>query len=337
MGVDHSSLDRAIDAIRSAYGDESVRFGDEKPLVARIPTGSIELDWATAGGIPIGRWSHFYGGYMSSKTLTSWNVIREAQAKGMTCAYYNIEKQYDPKWVKNHGIKQNELVVVEGTEIERIGAKMEALLPSVDLHVVDSIASAVSLEELAARMEDQSMGLAARTWGRVIRKLLDRFDDAQNCVVMINQVRDVFGRGGGEAPPGGKMIDFTSSLNLHFRRSHWLNRRPDGVLDPEAKAAPSLTGDPQPAGIEFQVRVVKSRVGPPLRTARMRMDFETGKFDETWALVKGAKHFGVVEVKGGWYRLADGTKHHGESKFREALDSDKKLRKLVVDVMMAQM
>lgn len=332
MPVNPDTLDKALAHIRKQYGPGSVVAGDETPFVSRIPTGALELDLATNGGIPIGRWTHKFGGYMSAKTLTSWNIIANAQELGMTCAYYNIEKQYDKDWVARRGIKTKDLVVVEKTAIEDVGTAMEALLPSVHLHVLDSMAAAVALDELAADLDEWRPGRAAAAWSKTFRRINERFDDRENTIIMINQVRDVFqaGRSGGEAPPGGRMVDFMSSLSLHFKRSSWLFRDKNGDLHPEGTSEASLSGDTTPSGLEFQVRVAKSRVGPPLRTARLRLDFATGEFDHMWTLVKAAKFYNLfnkTSEKSSWYELPDGTKVQGEVGIRERLREDTDLVK----------
>ena len=134
MNDPEQQLEIAINAIRKKYGENSLRYGDEQDAIGRISTGSLAFDYATGGGIPIGRFSRFYGGFSSCKSLTCWRVIKQAQAQGMTCAYYNIEKQYDRSLVERIGIDSKSLMVVEGTTIEETSAKMEALLGSVDLH-----------------------------------------------------------------------------------------------------------------------------------------------------------------------------------------------------------
>lgn len=335
MPVDTSQLPKALEKIEKAYGAGSIRAGDGKPSVGRISTGAMELDYATGGGIPIGRWSHFYGGYSSAKTLTSWNIVREAQKLGMTCAYYNLEKQYEPDLLVKRGINVKDLIVVEGTTIEGTGAKLEALLASVHVHILDSLAVGVSIQELGSDIEDNHMGLQARSWAKVLRRANERFDDTENTVIMINQVRDVFGRGGGEAPPGGRLIDYISSLNLYFRRSSWLYRDDDGNLDSDNKQNKGLADDPEPEGIEFQVRVQKSRVCQPFRTARLRLDFKTIEFDELWSYAKAAEYFEVItKTSAGRFELADGTKIHGRSKLREAIAADPSLQQAIRDRML---
>ena len=337
MPVDPAMLPRALEAIKNEYGSSSYRMGHEQDPVARISTGNIELDYATNGGIPIGRWTHGYGGYSSCKTLSlAWNTIRRAQEMGMTVAYYNMEKQYDKDWVSKRGVDVKNLIVVEGTTIEGTGAKLEALMGSVHLHVLDSMAVAVSIDALNADVEDWQMGLQARAWGKVIQRVNERFDENENTVVMINQVRDVFGRGGGESPPGGRSIDFISSLSLHFRRSSWLFHDDEGVLDDKGSGDAKLNDDKQPDGMEFVVRVIKSRVGPPLRTARLRLDFTTGEWDNLFTLAKAAEHFNVVETTSkGRFVLPGGEKIHGKRKLRDAIEADRTLQQKIKQAMFA--
>jgi protein RecA len=326
MPIDPSSLDKALAAIRKEYGDGSIHTGTEKPPLERIPFGSVQLDWATGGGFPLGRWGHFYGGYSSAKTLTCWNLIKSAQELGLTCAYYNLEKQYDEPWVAARGVDVEKLYVVEGTTIEGTGERLEALLGAINVHVIDSLASAVSVDELAGETTDWNPGIQARAWGKVLRRANERFDDSENAIIMINQTREMFGARGAESPTSGRFVEYMSSMSLHFKRSGWLFRDKNGFLHPDGSKTDSVTGDTEPSGIEFQVRVAKSRVGPPLRSARMRLDFDTGEYDELWALTRGAVYFGVVKQSGSWYTVPGLEKAvQGENGVRQALINDPEL------------
>lgn len=318
--VSNLELDKALAAIRKQYGDAVVRRGSDKPEIQRIPTGSLILDWVTGGGFPLGRWCHFYGGYASAKTLTAWNAIREAQAQGLTCAYYNIENQFDPVWAKERGIDIDALHVIDRTKIEDVGEILETLLGVVNVHVIDSIGAAVSSDELAADIRDWQMGLAARAWGKALRRANDRFNDQENMIIMINHAKDIFGRMGGEEPSGPKLINFYSSLNLHFKRSSWLYYDKNGLLSTDGNKTDSLSGDTEPDGMEFQVRVAKSRISEPLRSARFRMDFKSGEFDHLWVLASAADYFGLVKKGGSWYTIG-----------KEKVQGEKGLRKYIAE------
>lgn len=335
MPVDPSSLDKALTAIKRTYGDDSIVKGNEKPVLRRIPTGSLELDYATGGGVPLGRWMHFYGPKSSSKTLTAWNIIAQAQAMGLKCAYYNIEKQYDEVWCQKHGIDTENLELVQGAKIEEVGAKLETLLGSVHLHVIDSLAAAVSQEELLMKADEWRPGIGARSWGKVLRRANERFDDQENAVIMINQTRSTFGYGGADQPTMGAAIGYIARLELAFRRSSWLFYDKNGVLSPDAPQGDSLTGDKEPDGIEFQVRVEKTAgFGRPQGTARMRLDYGTGQYDEMWTLVKGAKFYKLVDQAGSWYTCPGGKKVQGEAGLREYISANPKFADKIIKALL---
>ena len=332
--VSNLELDKAIAAIQKQYGDNVIRKGSEKPLIQRIPTGSLILDWVTGGGFPLGRWCHFYGGYASAKTLTAWNLIRESQRKGLTCAYYNIENQFDPTWAKERGIDIDALHVIDRTKIEDVGEILETLLGVVNIHVIDSIGAAVSSDELAADIRDWQMGLAARAWGKALRRANDRFDDEKNTIVLINHAKDIFGRMGGEEPSGPKLINFYSSLNLHFKRSSWLYYDKNGLLSTDGNKTDSLSGDTEPDGMEFQVRVAKSRISEPLRSARFRMDFKSGEFDHLWVLASAADYFGLVGKNKSWYTIGE-EKVQGEKGLRQYISEHPEFGNKIAERVMA--
>lgn len=336
--VDVGTLDRAIAEIRKAYGEDTVRLGSSYPDPPRISTGSLELDIITGGGFPIGRIIHEYGGQFSAKSMTALNVIANAQKMDQICAYYDTEKQFNATWAAKHGVDVDKLIIVEKTVIEEIGTAMEALLGSVHLHVVDSVPAAISIDELSAKNEEWRPGISARAWGKTLRRAQERFDPRENTLILINHVGTVFGKySGGEEPKGAKFIEYLSSLSLEFRRSSWLFRGKDGNLKQEGDSEVSISGDKTPAGIEFQVRVKKSRVCVPFQSARLRLDFATGKVDDDWSITKAAIIYGLVEKGGSWFTLPSGDKVQGEAGLRKFIVENEDFKQQVVDIIKEQM
>lgn len=321
MPVEHENFNEVLNKISRKYEDD-IRMGDRYENPPRISTGSLELDAAMGGGIPQGRFSRFYGGYHSCKTLTALNVIAEAQKLGLSCAYYNIEKQYDPEFAKIRGVQPEKLAIVEGTTIEEIGDKMEALFSVVHIHIIDSCTIAVSEDELNADVRDWRPGLSARAWGKVFRRLNERFDHHEHTVLLLDQVRANFKPGGGEIAAGGNILDHQSSMTAHFRKGKWLYYDNNGNLHEKGNKEEGMSGQVEPAGQEIKVRVDKSRVGRPLLTATMWLDFQTLKFDDDFEYLKAGKHFEIfrkTSEKGTWFEYG-GTKYQ-----------DKGLRKLLTD------
>ena len=308
--VDPAGLDRALANIRKEYGSDVTRKGDTYHSPGRISMGSLELDIVTRGGIPIGRWSHFYGNQFSAKTLVALKAIGNAQKMGLKCAYYNVEKQFDPEWAEKHGIDTSQLEMIETNVIEEIGDIMESLMGSVHFHVIDSIPAAVSQDELAGETGDWLPGIQARAWGKTMRRVHNSFNE-ENAVLMINHIGTAFGKytGGGDAPKGGKILEYLSSLSVEFRRTSWLFRNKKGVLADEGEGEQALdVRDKDPGGIEFATRVKKSRVSTPLKTARMRLDFSTGDIDDLWSLAKAAQIYELAKresSKSSWYTIGE--------------------------------
>lgn len=300
--------------------ENDIRNGDEIEHAERISTGSLELDAAMGGGVPQGRWTRFYGGYHSAKTLTAFAVAREAQKMGLTVAYYNVEKQYHPEFTRDKiGVDIDNLTIVEGTTVEEIGEKMEALLGVIHLHIIDSCTIAVSEDELNADIRDWRPGINARAWGKVFRRLNERFDQTENTAILIDQMRTNF-KTGGEDPAGGRVFDFQSSMSVLFKKGSWLFRNPEGFLDEKAKQEKGMSGQVEPSGIEIKARVEKSRVCRPFRTASRRLDLDTTQFDDMFEITKAAKHYKIVEQRGSYYYL-DGEKiGQGDKQLREYLE-----------------
>lgn len=300
MTVRPEDYDEIVAKINKKY-EGDIRRGSDYEHVARLPTGSLLLDLAMGGGVPMGRWTRFYGGYHSTKTLTALSTIREAQKLGMLCAYYNVEKQYDVQFARdNIGLDTEALTLVEGASIEEIGEKMETMMQVCHLHVIDSCSIAVSEDELNADIRDWRPGISARAWGKVFKRLNDRFDQLANTVILIDQVRVNF-KTQGEQAAGGRVFDHQSSMSVLFRKGSWLFRNEHGFLDDKAKQSKGFDGQIEPSGYEVKCRVEKSRVGRPFRTATMRLDLDTIAFDRIFELKNAAVHYGVVQQRGSYY------------------------------------
>jgi RecA/RadA recombinase len=357
MPVDPSKYDETVAAIEKAYGKGVIRSGSKDPEVLHIPTGSYELDHITGKGVPMGRVSRFYGGWSSAKSLTCWNVVKNAHRfhiwnpqrfpNGLEVIYYNLEKQFDRRYCEQLGVDVKRLKVVDADTVEDCGTMLHDLLDSAHLHIVDSCSSVPTLDELNKSLHEHTMGVHAKAWGKVLRRVVKSMDARENGIILVDQIRDVF-NSGSVAPPGGRSMEHASSMSLMFRRGGWLHRDDNGILDPDAKALKALSELTEPEGIEIQVRVEKSRVCRPLRSARMRLDLKTGEWDLIYELTKAGAFFDedgapaydsgkapiIAQPSTGRYMLQDGTKIHGKKKLRLAVEQDPELQQRIVNAMM---
>lgn len=333
--VDTTGYEDVVNALEKRY-EGTILKGDEQDTPGRIPTGSLNLDYITSGGIPIGRWTRMYGGYSSTKTRSCWSVIKHAQEMGLTCAYYDVEKQYTKEAAESVGVDSSELILVRGSQIEEVGEKLESMLGVAHLHIIDSCSNAVSIDELEADLTEWRPGLMARAWGKALRRAHERFDSGENTVILIDQLRTSFGRGKStEEPPGGKFLGFLSSNSLNFRRGKWLFYDKNGHLSENGTSGKTLSGDPEPDGREIKVRADKSRVGRPDLVAVMHFDHNKYDFDYEWEYVNALKSLGVVKQKGSWWEFPEGeTKVQGDNGLRGLLNDTEGLREMVYERVM---
>lgn len=326
MPVDVSQRDAVVSAINKKYVGKLQR-GHEIANPKRVSTGSLELDIAMGGGVPLGRRTRLAGQWSSGKSLICWNIIRNCQALGLHCVYYNVEKQYTPEFVASRGVDIEKLDVVHETAIESIGEILESLLGVAHVHVIDSTKAAVSLDALNCSISDWRPGLEARAWGKVFNVMNNKFDIEDNTLIQVDQMRvKNFQGGGAEEPAGGKVFDFGSDMTVIFKKGPYLYYDDEGHLSESGKdASKNLAKQHVPAGRMIQARVDKSRVSRPLLPATMMLDLNTNDFDYLFEYAKAAKEHGIVEVKSGgnYYYTPPGTDD------RIRILSEKRLRSFI--------
>lgn len=357
--VDPKNIEDIIQSVEKAYGENVIHKSSEFQRILRIPFDSIELNVATGGGVPVGRWSRFWGGESSGKTTNALKVIRNAQnihiiaeqmlecdyepvkaeaerilekfPEGMSCCYYNIEKSFDKVHAENIGVDTDKLWLVEASEIEKVGEILEASLGAFNLHVIDSVSAAVPLEAMEADITDWQRGLNARVWNKVLDHVEEKVEESENAVILIDQVRQNMFTGG-ETVSGGKRLGHVSSLTVHFKRGKDLYMTSSGALKPEKpKNAETLSGEAEPVGFEMLAHVRKSRVGTAQRKANMQYEYALRGVNRYSELAKASYWLGFVEVGGSWFTLPSGDKVQGVGKLINAIKEDPKLQKQIQD------
>jgi RecA/RadA recombinase len=276
--------------------------------------------------------------------MTALYAIAAAQKLGLVCVYFNIEKRFDKEFARRIGIDVDKLIIAEGTSIEEIGEKLEALFTVAHFFVLDSCSIAVSEDELECNVRDWRPGINARAWGKVFRRLTERFDTVENTVILIDQVRVDF-KTGGENPAGGRVFDHQSSMSVLFTKGKWLYLDEDGILNEEAKKTKGIDGQTTPDGREIKIRVEKSSVCRPFRTATLHYNLDTLEYDRTYEYVKAAKHYGVIAPSpsggaGRWvYIDGDGevTKLYGDKQIRKFIEGNDDIQKYICETAMEAM
>lgn len=201
-------LQKLIGDLNKKFGANAVTLGFPKnengeiKEIERIPTGSISLDIALGGGLPLGRFIEISGAYSSTKTTQCLHIIREAQKYGLVCALIDVEGTTDEAFATSIGVDFNSLIYCRPDSMEEATQLLLDLQRSGEVHfaVLDSIAAMAPNKEQESSMEDSvRMGIPQQLLGEYFRKYqannnrLEREGHRPFTIIGINQIREKIG------------------------------------------------------------------------------------------------------------------------------------------------
>ena len=287
--ADNKILENTLKAIQTKFGEGAImKMGDTpKVNINVIPTGSLGLDMALGvGGIPRGRIIEIFGPESSGKTTLASHIVAEAQKLGGICAYIDAEHAMDPEYTKKLGVKINDLLVSQPDTGEQALEIVESLVRSgkVDVIVVDSVAALTPKDEIEGDMGAYHVGKQARLMSQALRKLAGIVSKSKTVVIFINQIRMQIGVmfGNPETTPGGKALQFYTSIRLDIRKIAQIKRGEEVV------------------GSRTRVKVVKNKVAAPFKQTEFDIIYNEGISKEGEIIALGEK-FKILEKNGNSY------------------------------------
>jgi len=291
-------VDNAVEVIHKKYGETSImKMGDKAEMkVEVISTGNAAIDMALGvGGLPKGRIVEVFGPESSGKSTFCLHVLAQAQKDGGTVAFVDVEHALDPEYARNLGVDVDEMFISQPDYGEQALEIVDELVGSggFSVVVVDSVAALTPLAELKGEMGDSHVGLHPRMMSQALRKITSNVNKTKTIVVFTNQIREKIGVmfGSPEVTPGGRAMKFYSSIRIDIRRR-------GQTKDKETDLA---------SGNEVDVKIIKNKVAPPFRTAKVDLLYGHGFINEA-ALVDLGVESGVVNKSGAWYATSDGEK-----------------------------
>lgn len=306
-------LDKALKDITKRYGEGSImRLGQAKHLaVDVIPTGSLSLDIALGvGGIPKARISEIYGPESSGKTTICQHIVAEAQKRGGTAAFIDMEHALDPVYAAKCGVNVDELLISQPDMGEQALEITETLVRSgaLDVVVIDSVAALVPRSEIEGDMGDPSMGTQARLMSQAMRKLSGAINQTRTAVIFTNQLRHKIGVmfGNPETTSGGNALKFYASVRLDVRRIQSI------------KVGAEIIGN------RVRVRVVKNKVAAPFRTAEFDIMYNEG-ISKLGDVLDLAAEMDIINKSGSWYSYGDIRLGQGRENAKEYLKENEEL------------
>lgn len=279
----------AMQKIEQQFGTGAIMRMGENPGsrdIERVSTGSLSLDAALGGGLPMGRIVEIYGPESSGKTTLTLHVIAESQKKGGVAAFVDAEHALDPAYARKLGVQVDDLLISQPDTGEQALEIVDVLVRSgaVNIIVVDSVAALTPKAEIDGDMGDHHVGLQARLMSQALRKLTAIIQRSNVLVIFINQIRMKIGVmfGNPETTTGGNALKFYSSVRLDIRRTGAI-KKGDEVL-----------------GNETLVKVVKNKVAPPFKKATFDILYNEGISHESELVDLGVTHK-IIDKAGAWY------------------------------------
>lgn len=197
MSEDKKTIKEVIKELNKKFGRTSINFADTVKDRTRIPFKQKYLNDLTGGGVPCGQFTTIWGGSSCGKSSTILDLIAEAQKKGLTCVYCDLEHSYDPKWAAKHGVDASKLIYGDfGSAEEPMDALIAFCKAQVaDLIIVDSIQGLSpkgEQEEKSGKeksVQDDTMALLARKLSQFFRMSAGLVSQANTAVVLVGQTR----------------------------------------------------------------------------------------------------------------------------------------------------
>ena len=308
------ALDLTIGQIEKRFGKGSImKLGEATNMssIEAIPSGSLALDLALGvGGIPRGRVAEIFGPEGSGKTTLGQHIIAEAQKRGGTAAYIDVEHALDPNYASHCGVNVDDMLISQPDTGEQALEITEALVRSgaIDVIVVDSVAALVPRAEIEGEMGDAHIGLQARLMSQALRKLAAAISRSGTAVIFINQLREKVGIifGNPEVTPGGRALKFYSSVRIDLRRIETLKQGSVAI------------------GSRVRAKVVKNKVASPFRTAEFDIMFDHG-ISREGNLIDIGVELGLVKKAGAFFSYGDIRLGQGKENAKKYLSQNPEL------------
>lgn len=272
-----------------------------------ISTGSHLLDIAISnrphGGLPVGRIVEFSGEEGSGKSLFCAHIAKNTQDKGGNVVYIDTEAATSPEFWRSFGLDLHKMVVINVSTIEEVFEKLELTIgyfrqasKNVPLTViVDSIAGVSTELELEGGYGKDGYGTGkALTLSKAMRKITQMISNQNVLVVFTNQVRQKLNAMPFSDPwttPGGKAIPFHSSVRVRLKKIGNITDKNKNII-----------------GTKCSARVIKNRMGPPLREVTEDLYFDSG-INAYAGWLDVLKKFSIIKQAGAYYKY---TRNNGE-------------------------
>lgn len=300
-------MSSAIGKINDKIGKTVIGYASDpdikqKLTIEWIPTPSLRVNEVTGGGIPKGKVSILAGDSDSGKTSYMLETIGLNMQKdpNFMALWLESEESLEINSLQNiFGIDPDRFVLIY---LERDGAAEVALdrlesalsLGVFDICVINSLKCLTPSTEFEKEMAAATIGLQARMFGKLMRKMVALIAEHNCGFVLINHLTTEIGKMHGDplTIAGGRAIRYSSMLTLDIRKRSVQDSDPISKED----------------GMKIAVSVIKNHCRqdrmPYLKT-EYYIIYGQGT-ERSVEIIELAEKCGILTKKGSWYREYSG-------------------------------
>lgn len=296
--------------------------------VERIETPSIGLTRALNGGWGMGRQVLIWGPKSAGKSTFCMGQIAVAQSKGKVCAYFDVEKTFDPLWAEAQGVDTESLIYSStGTITALVNNAVSLMKAGVDIIIVDSITALMpaTYVEDDGELKDFERTGAIGGLSRSLSAGLAQLNYANNntLLILVSQTR-MAQKGSmywGMSPTGGESVKFYSSQVVKLYSSEGGANQIEGEI---------VLGDrvlKKQVGRKVSYNVDWNKLGPQSTNGEYNLYFD-GDFvgiDNYGEILTIGVECGVVRKAGAWYYFGEERIGQGEIKSANTLRENKEM------------
>ena len=286
-----------------------------------VSTGSDMLDIAISnmpnGGLPLGRVVEFTGMESAGKSLLALHACKSTQAIGGIAVYLDTESSMNRQFAQAIGVDISMMMYSQPDYLEQVYEAIEKIVEKVRALgsdkpvtiITDTIMGTPTKTELDGTFDKAGWNTEKAIINSLaMRKLTNLIAKNKILLIFVNQLRDRLGISFGptKGTSGGHAIAFHSTIRIQLKKTGQIKAKVNGVE--------------QIIGIKTQAQVVKSKIGPPLRTATFDILFESG-INNIGSWLETMVNYDIANQGGAWYTYTTET---GEDiKFQEKTFQEK--------------
>lgn len=283
--------------------------------VDRIDTGSISVNKAFGGGVPLGLTTHIAGPTGSGKTTLGVQIGTSAVKAGLRVAVINQEYRWNPMMAYKSGMGtpgKDYLLFSFPDGESALNCIVRLARNDINLFIFDSVAAAASKQEAKSEEigEGGAYGAMAKMWSEFFRVHSSTIANNNAALVLFNQfrvdMRPVAFGGGGNSRPGGKALDFYPAIAADMRK---IGREDKIMVHAENKDLAKLMSDEKdkngnplvPIGVTIEGKTWKNVTATNFQTFSVEILFQNGGAHLNWPkeVAEWGKALGVFRNKDG--------------------------------------